>query len=146
VIWLGDGIAGDDTDGHVDDVARFIGPNKVITVLEDNSDDENYLPLQKNLKRLKKSVDQDGKKFEIIPLPMPGFIGDEKGRLPASYANFYIANNVVLVPIFNHKNDGRALEVLKEQFPGSEVVGILCEPLVYGFGALHCVTQQQPLI
>jgi len=146
VIWLGEGIAGDDTDGHVDDVTRFIGPNKVITVLEDNPDDDNYLPLQENLKRLKKSVDQDGKKLEIIPLPMPGFVGDEEGRLPASYANFYIANNVVLVPIFNHKNDGRALEVIKEQFPGSEVVGILCEPLVYGFGALHCVTQQQPLI
>lgn len=144
VIWLGEGIAGDDTDGHIDDITRFVGPRKVITAVEEDPHDENYLPLQENLKKLKSSQDQDGKPLEIVTLPMPGFVGNEEGRLPASYANFYIANKVVLVPTFDHPNDARALFIIKESFPDREVIGLFCEPLVYGFGALHCVTQQQP--
>lgn len=146
VIWLGDGIVGDDTDGHIDDLSRFVGPRTVVTVVESDPADENYPMLQENLKRLREARDQDGKKLDIATLPMPGFIGDDEGRLPASYANFYIANSVVLAPLYNHANDTAALSILKELFPKREVIGIQCEPLVYGFGAIHCVTQQQPQI
>jgi len=144
IIWLGEGIAGDDTDGHIDDMSRFVAANTILSVVEENPQDENYRPLQENLKRLKREVSPDGKKFDLVTLPMPGWMGDLEGRLPASYANFYIANGVVLVPLYNHKNDARALGILKECFPKREVMGIVCEPLVYGFGAIHCVTQQQP--
>ncbi len=144
VIWLGEGIEGDDTDGHVDDITRFVNETTIVTAIETDETDKNSKPLQKNLDKLKAAVDQDGKGFDVVTLPMPGFVGDAEGRLPASYANFYIANNLVLVPTYKHKNDGIAIATLKELFPERAVVGIDCESLVYGFGALHCVTQQQP--
>lgn len=146
VLWLGEGIEGDDTDGHIDDITRFTDAQTIVTVTEEDSEDPNFLPLKKNLDRLKSFTDQSGRPFNVVPLPMPGFVGDQEGRLPASYANFYIANKIVLVPVYGHSNDEKALGILKELFPARDVVGIKCEPLVYGFGAIHCVTQQQPSI
>lgn len=146
VIWLGEGIVGDDTDGHVDDIVRFVGPKTVICALEEDKSDANYPMLRENYERLKEAVDQDGRKLEVIPFPMPGKVMSDQGRLPASYANFYIANHVVLVPVFGHKNDKIALAILKEMFPKREITGIHCEPLVWGLGAIHCVTQQQPAV
>jgi agmatine deiminase len=143
-IWLGEGIAGDDTDGHVDDIARFVNEKTVVCMIEEDSSDENYAPLQKNYELLKEARDQDGNPLEVIPLKMPGKIDTSGERLPASYANFYVGNSTVLVPIFGHKNDDAALAKLTEVFPGREVVGINCIELVYGFGGIHCVTQQQP--
>ena len=144
VIWLGQGIAGDDTDGHVDDLARFVNPTTVVCVLEEDPHDLNYAVLQDNYRRLQAATDQHGHPFQIIPLPMPGPVGPPSGRLPASYANFYIANRVVLVPTYDHPNDQRALTILQHVFPDRHVLGISCEPLVWGLGAIHCVTQQQP--
>ena len=150
VLWLGEGIVGDDTDGHIDDVARFVTENTIICAVEEDPLDANYMLLQDNLKRLQKMTDTRGREFEIITLPMPGMVGgastDRRNldRLPASYANFYIANNVVLAPVFGHTNDRRALETLWRVFPDRRVVGINCEPLVWGMGTIHCVTQQQP--
>ena len=150
VLWLGEGIVGDDTDGHIDDIARFVAPDLIVCSLEDDSEDANYKLLQDNLLRLKKMTDARDRPFEIITLPMPGVVGGTStdtrnlDRLPASYANFYIASNVVLVPVFGHSNDGRALETLQRVFPDRRVVGINCEPLVWGMGTIHCVTQQQP--
>jgi agmatine deiminase len=150
VLWLGEGIVGDDTDGHIDDIARFVKPNVIVCAFEDDPEDANYELLQDNLKRLQKMTDAHGRPFEIVTLPMPGVVGGSSSdtrnldRLPASYANFYIANNVVLVPIFDHANDQRALDTLQLLFPDREVVGINCEPLVWGMGTIHCVTQQQP--
>ena len=150
VLWLGEGIVGDDTDGHIDDIARFADSNVIICALEDDPEDANYELLQDNLKRLQKMRDAHGRSFEIVTLPMPGAVGGSStdtrnlDRLPASYANFYIANNVVLAPIFNHTNDQRALDTLQRVFPERRVVGINCEPLVWGMGTIHCVTQQQP--
>lgn len=150
VLWLGEGIVGDDTDGHIDDIARFVAPNVIVCAIEDDPEDANYGLLQDNLKRLQKMIDADGRSFEIVTLPMPGIVGGEStdnrnlDRLPASYANFYIANEVVLAPIFGHANDSRALETLQRLFDTRRVVGINCEPLVWGMGTIHCVTQQQP--
>jgi agmatine deiminase len=144
VLWLGSGIAGDDTGGHVDDLARFAGPRKVVTVVESNPDDENYQPLRENLRRLRAMTDQDGQSLEIVELPMPRPLFFDGYRLPASYANFYIANQVVLVPTFNDPNDGEALDILRKLFPGREVTGIHCVDFVWGFGTIHCGTQQQP--
>ena len=150
VLWLGEGIVGDDTDGHIDDIARFVAEDTIVCAVEDDPLDANYELLQDNLKRLQKMTDVHGRAFEIITLPMPGVVGgastDKRNldRLPASYANFYIANNVVLAPIFGHKNDARALETLRRVFADRRVVGINCEPLVWGMGTIHCVTQQQP--
>lgn len=144
VIWLGRGIVGDDTHGHVDDLARFVGPRTVVTVVEDNPDDENYTPLQENLERLRGATDQNGAKLEVVPLPMPEPIVFAGQRLPASYANFFIANDRVLVPTFNDSNDRVALGILAELFAGRTVVGIHAVDLVWGFGTLHCLTQQQP--
>jgi agmatine deiminase len=150
VLWLGEGIVGDDTDGHIDDIARFVAPNVIVCALEDDPEDANYDLLQDNLKRLQRMTDAGGRSFEIVPLPMPGVVGGDStdkrnlDRLPASYANFYIANSVVLVPIFGHANDVRALETLQGLFDSRRVVGINCEPLVWGMGTIHCVTQQQP--
>jgi agmatine deiminase len=150
VLWLGEGIVGDDTDGHIDDIARFVTPSIVVCALEDDPADANYELLQDNLKRLKSMTDLQGRPFEIVSLPMPGIVGgtstDNRNleRLPASYANFYIANNVVLAPIFGHANDQIALDTLQRVFPDRRVVGIDCEPLVWGMGTIHCVTQQQP--
>jgi len=152
VLWLGEGIVGDDTDGHIDDIARFVAEDVVICAVEDDPRDANYELLQDNLRRLQKMTDAHGRAFKIVTLPMPGIVGgastDKRNldRLPASYANFYIANSVVLAPIFGHQNDARALETLERVFAGRRVVGINCKPLVWGMGTIHCVTQQQPKI
>jgi len=150
VLWLGEGIVGDDTDGHIDDIARFVAPNVIVCAVEDDPRDDNYKILQDNLRRLRAMTDVKDRRFEIVTLPVPDIVGGtsaearDLGRLPASYANFYIANKVVLVPVFGHTNDARALEVLQSIFPGRRVRGINCEPLVWGMGTIHCVTQQQP--
>ena len=144
VLWMNRGIAGDDTHGHVDDMTRFVGPNTIVTVVEPNRNDENHLPLAENLDRLKAARNLEGKPFEVIELPMPPPIVFEGQRLPASYANFYIANNLVLVPTLNRSVDRQALNLLAEAFPTREVVGIYCGDLIWGLGALHCMTQQQP--
>ena len=146
VLWLGEGIAGDDTDGHVDDIARFVSPTTIVTAVERDAGDENHAPLDDNLRRLRAMVDPMGRPFEIITLPMPEPIYSKAGghRLPASYANFYISNRTVCVPVFGQKRDAQALRVLRSCFPHREVVPIRCEHVVEGFGALHCVTQQLP--
>lgn len=144
VIWLGRGTAGDDTHGHVDDITRFVGLNRILTAVEPNKADENHEPLKENLERLRAARNLDGQPFEIVTLPMPAPIIFEGQRLPASYANFYIANDLVLVPTFNDPNDRRALNTLAKVFPGREVVGIHCGDFIWGLGALHCMTQQQP--
>ena len=144
VIWLGRGIAGDDTDGHVDDVARFVAPGTVVCARETDPCDPNFERLEDNLRRLRAARDGRGRPLDVVPLPMPGRVGSAQERLPASYANFYIGNGVVLVPTFGHANDERALGILRELFPDRRVAGLRCEPLVHGLGAIHCVTQQQP--
>lgn len=144
IIWLGEGIIGDDTDGHIDDIARFTHENTVVCAIEENSSDPNFKPLQDNLRRLERSKNEKGKKLNIVPLPMPGPVKYEGDRLPASYTNFLIANNVILVPIFNHKNDDKALGTLEKLFPKRKVIGIPCQDMVVGLGAIHCVSQQQP--
>lgn len=144
VIWLGEGIVGDDTDGHIDDIARFIDPRIVACVVETNSRDENYRFLQENYERLQNAVDQNGAKLSVVKLPCPKPVYDRGTRLPASYANFYIANEVVLVPIFDDARDVEALGVLQELFPNRKVHGLRCSDVVAGLGAIHCVTQQQP--
>ena len=144
VIWLGEGIAGDDTDGHIDDIARFVDATTVACVVEPSSKDENYRFLQENNERLQSAVDQDGRKFSVVKLPCPHPVYSGGARLPASYANFYIANEVVLVPVFDDVNDGQALGVLQELFPGRKVHGLRCNDVVAGLGAIHCVTQQEP--
>jgi agmatine deiminase len=144
VIWLRNGIAGDDTHGHVDDLSRFVDASTLVTVVEENRDDPNYAALQENLKILKSSKDQDGKPLRVVPLPMPAPVYFDNQRLPASYANFYIANKLVIVPTFTDPNDRVALNVLASLFPWREVVGIPCRDLVLGLGTLHCMTQQQP--
>ena len=144
VLWLGNGIAGDDTHGHVDDLARFVNHDTVVTVVETDSSDANYEPLRENLARLRKMTDQDGKALRVETLPMPQPVFFDGQRLPASYANFYIANRMVLVPTFNDANDRIALTTLARLFPDREIVGIACRDLVLGLGTLHCMTQQQP--
>jgi agmatine deiminase len=146
VIWLGSGITGDDTHGHVDDITRFVAPRTVVTAAESDPRDPNYGPLRENIRRLRTATDQDGKPLSIVELPMPGPVVFEKRRLPASYANFYIANGIVLVPVFNDPNDRVALNILASQFPDREVVGIYSGDLIWGFGAMHCMTQQQPAV
>ena len=143
VIWLKEGIAGDDTDGHVDDIARFVNPTTVLCAYEDDPDDENFLPLKQNYELLSRETDQDGLPLTVIKLPMPGRVGAEE-RLPASYANFYIGNDVVMVPVFGHKNDSVALKIIGEAFPERRVLGINCREMVHGLGTIHCISQQQP--
>jgi agmatine deiminase len=145
ILWLGDGIAGDDTDGHIDDLARFVSESTVVTVVEENRDDENYEPLQKNHARLR-AMKIGGGVLDIITLPMPKRIMREGLRLPATYANFYIANACVLVPAFADPADEVALSVLRECFPNRRVIGIDCRELIWGLGAFHCLTQQQPAV
>jgi agmatine deiminase len=145
ILWLGDGIAGDDTDGHIDDLARFVSERTVVSVVEENRDDENYEPLQKNLARLRAMKIGDCA-IEVITLPMPMKIVREGLRLPASYANFYIANACVLVPTFADSADEAALSILRECFPDRRVIGIDCRELIWGLGAFHCLTQQQPAV
>jgi agmatine deiminase len=144
VLWLGNGIAGDDTHGHVDDLSRFVNATTVVTIVEEDPKDANYAPLQDNLARLKDMKDQDGKPLRVETLPMPRPVWFDGQRLPASYANFYIANKLVLVPTFNDANDRVALNTLSKLFPQREVVGIHCRDLVLGLGTLHCMTQQEP--
>jgi agmatine deiminase len=144
VIWLKEGIAGDDTDGHVDDIARFVDPTTVLCAYEDDPEDENYPALKQNYELLCRETDQDGLPLTVIKLPMPGRVGGER-RLPASYANFYIGNDVVMVPVFGHKNDSVALKIIGEAFPSRRAVGINCREMVHGLGTVHCVSQQQPV-
>src|SRR5262249_35679797 len=144
VLWLGRGIAGDDTHGHVDDLARFVGPRIIATVVEDDPADPNYEPLQENRERLRDMTDLDGRKVAVAEVPRPDPVWFAGQRLPASYANFYVTNDRVLVPTFNDPNDRRALGILADLFPGREVVGIHAVDLVLGLGTLHCLTQQQP--
>jgi agmatine deiminase len=144
VVWLGRGIVGDDTHGHVDDLARFVDSRTVVAAVERNPADENYALLQENLERLQGATDLDAGKLEIVPLPMPRPIAFDGTRLPASYANFYIANGTVIVPTFNDPADRTALGILGELFTDREVVGIHCLDLVWGLGTLHCMTQQEP--
>jgi len=145
VLWLRNGIAGDDTHGHVDDLARFVNPCTVVAAIEEDPKDANYSNLQENLNLLKTMTDQDGKPLQVVTLPMPTPLYFRGQRLPASYANFYIANKVVLVPTFNSPRDRVALSTLAQLFPQREVVGIHSSDLVWGLGTLHCLTQQQPL-
>lgn len=144
VLWLNRGIAGDDTHGHVDDITRFVAENVIVTVTEPDPGDENHLPLAENLDRLKSASNLRGEPFQIIELPMPAPVIFDKQRLPASYGNFYIANGIVLVPTFNDPNDRHALNTLAQVFPDRKIVGIYCGDLIWGLGALHCMTQQQP--
>ncbi len=139
VIWLGRGIAGDDTHGHIDDITRFTSPDTVVTAIERDKSDPNYAPLRENLVSLKARGD-----LRIATLPMPEPVYFAGQRLPASYANFYIANGIVLAPMFGDKNDRIALNVLARVFPDRDVIGIPCRDLVLGLGTLHCMTQQQP--
>ena len=144
VVWLGRGIAGDDTHGHVDDITRFVGESTIVTAVEPNTNDANHQPLAENLARLKAARTADGKQFTIVELPLPRPVVFRNQRLPASYANFYIANGLVLMPTFHDPNDRIALGVLAELFPDREVIGIHAVDLVWGLGTLHCMTQQQP--
>ncbi|HZA38160.1 MAG TPA: agmatine deiminase family protein [Candidatus Baltobacteraceae bacterium] len=143
IFWLGSGIAGDDTDGHIDDLTRFVSERSVVTVVEGNRDDENYEPLQQNLGRLRQ-MKIEGSKIDLVTLPMPKKIVREGLRLPASYANFYIANSCVLVPTFADPADEAALSILQKCFPDRRVIGIDCRELIWGLGTFHCLTQQQP--
>jgi agmatine deiminase len=144
VIWLGRGIKGDDTHGHVDDISRFVADDTVLTAVEPSRADANYEPLQENLRRLRAATDLQGRKLHIVELPLPRPVIFRGQRLPASYANFYIANGLVLVPTFNDPNDRIALNILAELFPGREIIGIHCGDFIWGLGAIHCMTQQQP--
>jgi agmatine deiminase len=146
ILWLGDSIEGDDTDGHVDDITRFVGPSTVITAVEEDEHDPNFEPLQRNLDRLHTMRLADGEPLHVFTLPMPTRIMRDGLRLPASYANFYIANSVVLLPVFNEHNDSWAVSALHEAFPTRRIVPIDCRELIWGLGAFHCLTQQQPAV
>ena len=146
VIWLGRGITGDDTHGHIDDLSRFVAPNVILTANEPDTSDVNHEPLRENVRKLTKSTDHAGKPFSVIKLPMPSPVSFAGQRLPASYANFYIANRLVLVPVFNDANDRVALNIIAGALPKHTVVGIYCGDFVLGLGTLHCMTQQQPTI
>ena len=143
-IWLGSGIVGDDTHGHVDDITRFVSPDTVITCVDADPRSENYEALRENIRRLRDAAIEGGKPLAIIDLPMPAPVYFEGRRLPASYANFYIANGLVLVPVFNDPNDRVALDIFADIFPDREIAPIYCGDLIWGFGAIHCMTQQQP--
>jgi agmatine deiminase len=146
VLWLGDGIAGDDTDGHIDDLARFVAPDTIVTVLEEDPADLNYEVLRDNLDRLRAMHDQDGRAFKIETLPMPPAVVHDGTRLPASYANFYIANGGILMPTFDAPSDAVASATLTRLFPGRRVVGIPSTDLVWGLGSVHCLSQQHPAL
>jgi agmatine deiminase len=143
VLWLGRGIAGDDTHGHVDDIARFVGPRTVVAAYEESPADPNHAPLAENIARLRSMTDQDGRPLRVVTLPMPRPIVFDGQRLPASYANFYIANGVVLVPTFNDPADREALTILARLFTDRQVVGVHCVDLVWGLGTLHCMTHEE---
>ncbi len=145
VLWLDEGIVGDDTDGHIDDIARFVNKNTILCALEDNPSDENYTILKKNYAALQSMTDQHGKPLQIITLPMPDPVVYDGQRLPASYINYYIGNTVIVVPIFNDRHDAEALKIIQDLFPERKVIGIDCVDLVWGLGTIHCSTQQQPV-
>jgi agmatine deiminase len=144
VVWLGSGIKGDDTDGHVDDVARFVDQRTIAVAWESDSTDPNHAPLKENLRLLREADDQDDDILDIVTIPMPARLDSPYGRLPASHLNFYMGNATVLVPTFDSPTDSGALGTLRAYFPDREVVGVDCRALVYGLGAIHCVTQQVP--
>ncbi len=146
VLWLGDGIEGDDTDGHIDDLTRFVSKSVVVTATEEDENDPNFEPLKRNLDRLCEMRLPDGEPLHVLPLPMPRRIVREGIRLPASYANFYIANEIVLLPVFGDSKDGWAQSVLREAFPSRKIVSIDCREVIWGLGAFHCLTQQQPAL
>jgi agmatine deiminase len=145
VVWLGEGIAGDDTDGHVDDLARFVGARTIVTALEDDPADANYGVLHENLRRLERARDADGRPFTIVEIPMPAPVFYQGERLPATYVNFYFVNGALLVPTYrDRRNDQRALAILQRALPDREVIGIDCTEIIWGLGAIHCLTQQVP--
>ncbi len=146
ILWLNEGIIGDDTDGHIDDITRFVNPDTVVTVVEENPEDENYSILLENLELLEQMTLENGGKLQIVTLPMPKPVIYEDQVLPASYANFYIANKKVIVPIFNDANDGKALEILQNCFPDRKVIGIDSVELIWGLGSFHCLSQQEPAL
>jgi agmatine deiminase len=144
ILWIGEGIMGDDTDGHIDDTVRFVNEDTVIATVEENKKDENYEPLQKNIRDLSKMRLQNGKQLNIVEIPMPAEIVYEGQRLPASYANFYIANKYVIVPTFESRNDDKALSIIQQCFPQREVIGIDSTEIIWGLGSFHCLSQQEP--
>ncbi len=144
VLWLKEGISGDDTNGHVDDLCRFVNPKTVVICEEKNKEDENYSVLRENRERLQSMKLEDGSNIEVVEIPMPSPRSFEGFRLPASYANFYISNELVLVPTFNDSNDYKAMGIVAELFPKRKVVGINCTDLIWGFGGIHCLTKEQP--
>ena len=144
ILWTDGGIVGDDTDGHIDELARFVGPTTLVVALEDDPKDENYEPLQDNYRHLREMTDAQGRSLEVIPLPMPRALYFEDNRLPACYLNFYIANGVVIVPVFDDPADRVAIDTLARLFPGRQIRGLNAVDLVWGLGAFHCITQQQP--
>ena len=146
VLWLGDGIVGDDTDGHIDDITRFVNEDTVLTVVESNPLDENYLLLQENLEALRAMKLKGGRSLNIIELPMPSPVIYEDTRLPASYANFYIANAAVIVPVFNDVNDQKAIDIIQGCFPDRKVIGINSVDIIWGLGSFHCLSQQEPKV
>jgi agmatine deiminase len=146
ILWVGDGILGDDTDGHIDDITRFVNADTVVTVVEENKGDGNYEILHENLHLLQKMRLEDGKQLNVVELPMPSPVIWEEQRLPASYANFYIANEVVVVPTFRDKNDQKALDILGDCFPTRRVVGIDSTDIIWGLGSFHCLSQQEPAV
>ena len=145
ILWLEDGIVGDDTDGHIDDLTRFVNEDTVVTVVEEDPTDDNYHILKDNLEALKKMRLHDGRSLNIVELPMPRPVVHEDQRLPASYANYYIGNGVVVVPIFQDKADDKALQILESCYPGRRIVGINSRDLIWGLGSFHCLSQQEPL-
>jgi agmatine deiminase len=144
ILWLGDGIVGDDTDGHIDDLTRFVNEDTVVTVVEYDKNDENYAPLQENLQLLHQLRLENGKQMNVVELPMPALVEYEGQPLPASYANFYIGNAVVVVPTFRDPNDQKALDTLTGLFPGRKVIGLDSSDLIWGLGSFHCLSQQEP--
>lgn len=146
VLWLGEGIVGDDTDGHIDDLTRFVGADTLVTVVEEDPADENYALLRENSRRLAAMRDLRGRPWNVVDLPTPGYVEKDGQRLPASYANFYIANEVVILPGFNHPNDARARDILQKVFPTRRVIVSPALDLIWGLGAFHCITQQQPAL
>ncbi|MBY0425242.1 MAG: agmatine deiminase family protein, partial [Cytophagales bacterium] len=146
ILWMGDGIAGDDTDGHIDDIIRFVNPTTILCAYEDNPLDENYNALKENYEQLEKSTDESGRPFQLVKLPMPDPVHYEGERLPASYANFYIGNRAVLVPTYRCAKDTTALNIIQNHFPDRKVVGIDFHDCILGLGSLHCLSQQEPSI
>ena len=145
ILWLGEGIIGDDTDGHIDDITRFVNEDTVVTVVEENKGDENYIILKENLKELHKMRLENGKQLNVVELPMPSPVIYDDQRLPASYANFYISNNHVIVPTFRDKNDVVALDTLQELFKDRKVTGLDSTDIIWGLGSFHCLSQQEPI-